>query len=237
MKTREELGAYLGMSLANADNHRRQANAGMALNCLSDAIKASVRMMVRFEDAAVRGDAVPEAKRMAKCLRRLGELNNEALRALVETGRSKYAPRTDAILIHFAWFLGETEVALNLAEAMVHGVVVRQFRLTPLWMQYGLALRCLARGEVYEPAVLKPKGEEKYYETYLGWFADLSAGEDTAQSLDKVKKAFAARQSDKRIKDWTLIDGDGEEPVCWDFRMESTLRFRSIDCRPGRRAG
>jgi hypothetical protein len=60
---------------------------------------------------------------------------------------------------------------------------------------------------------------------YLKLIADITNKRDAIATRAEVHELFQKRNQDKRLLDWSMLDGDGKMPVRWDFREASIMFF------------
>src|SRR5262245_56419038 len=145
--------------------------------------------------------------------------NNAALTDLEQTGKSKVAVLNRPELVHFAAVLGSSDATLRqLLRAVESARAASHFQLSGIWRSYAAALVNLCRGASAMVALPKPKGHEKYYLPYIRFMTAANVQELEAARV-AVAESFEARNRDWRFTDWIGLDGDGERPVRWDFRM------------------
>ena len=124
-------------------------------------------------------------------------------------------------LSHLLWLLEERVFGEMLIEAVTKPPFTDQIT-SKLWAEYIRAFACLVRKQAYEPKVLKLKGIEKHWATYLPLISDLTNQRPGVESLKQVTESFDQMNRDKRI----IVSGpqpepNGQHPVKWDFRLEA----------------
>lgn len=92
------------------------------------------------------------------------------------------------------------------------------------WTAYADGLRALLERRPFQPPAHKLSGLQLSLEPYLRLMAALSSGQDPSDALRSVDAAFKKRQTDRRLTDWTMLSGDGEHPVRWDYRRAAILK-------------
>ena len=166
---------------------------------------------------------------VSEVLDELAAENEQVLAELEQTGNSKFAVLNRPELIHFAAVLGSSATVLQqLLRAVDSPLARRYFPLSGIWRPYAAALVNLHRGVPTQVALPKPKGNEKYYLPYLRYMT-ISDDQEAEPVRATVVESFEARNRDRRFTDWIGLDGDGEQPVRWDFRhyaIEAGRRMR-----------
>jgi hypothetical protein len=113
-------------------------------------------------------------------------------------------------------FGGQRYVALLLDNS-----ISRSFPHTKFWAAYSRAIAVFSGVAVsVEP---KPKlvGYEKFWEPYLDYMASSISRQDFTT---RAATSFATRNRQSRFIDRESLDGDGKNPVKWDFRYASILK-------------
>ena len=156
--------------------------------------------------------------------------NDAVLTDLERTAKPKVAVLNRPELVHFAAVLGSTDTALTqLLRAVESPLAARHFPLSGIWRSYAAALVNLYRRVSTEEALPKAKGHEKYYLPYVRYMTAANADEEKAARV-AVVESFEARNRDRRFTDWIGLDGDGEKPVRWDFRLFAIEAGRTKRC-------
>lgn len=159
-------------------------------------------------------------------LSRIADLNAEFHKSLRGDPKGKVpAVSNDITPVHVSWLLGEFDSATRLLSICVDEDVRKRHPLTKFWREYYRAMVCLSRFAAYEPDPPKTKGYEKYWLPYLTLVSDLVHKRDMKATRERLDGLFAERNKDRRLTDWKGHDGDGNQPVCWDFRKVSILVF------------
>lgn len=156
--------------------------------------------------------------------------NDAVLSDLERTRKPKVAVLNRPELVHFATVLGSSNIALQqLLRAVESPLAVSYFPLTGIWRAYTAALVSLHRGGSNHVALPKLRGHEKYYLPYVRYMAAQDAQELDAARV-AVTESFGARNRDRRFTDWIGLDGDGQKPVRWDFRLFAIDAGRTRRC-------
>jgi len=173
----------------------------------------------------------------ADCLRsrgasgQLDELaaeNETVLTELEQTSKPRCAVLNRPELVHFAAVLGSSDTTLRqLLRAVESPVAASYFPLSGIWRSYAAALVNLHRGGSTPVTIPKPKGHEKYYLPYVRYMTAAGVQEMDAARV-AVAESFEARNRDRRFTDWLGLDGDGERPVRWDFRLFAIDAGRTV---------
>lgn len=217
-------------SQQSADAWRSKGDAGWERNCLQSALDTLLQIAVIDNESVATGVASLRANGGSATLARVCELNqqffDELTGAHIEPTK---AVSNDVTTVHIAWLLNEWEIARQWLAICMDPRVTSQFRLSKFWREYCRAMNCLSRFEPYEPDVPKVKGYERYWVPYLTFVADIVAGRDTTAAREQIAASFAKRNTDRRLIDWKSHDGDGKQPVKWDFREASIIHF--VGCR------
>jgi hypothetical protein len=226
------------MSLRNADTWQRQNNIVRANSCLSSALMNLLSIAV--EQHSLHQDAIGwlSERNALSLLRRFYE-NLERLVAEVDSGRlpsSTYGGNYPYLVYaHLSWALNE----FTLGERFV--LVSEREDIgdisTPFWRVYSNGMGSLVRGKIFKVPEVSLRGQEEYWVTYLYFIEVVSNGGSPEEALSRIDRAFAARNSDKRIKDDSYeTEGSGNHPVRWDYRRDSLMSYiASASGRPTRR--
>lgn len=155
-------------------------------------------------------------------LAKLGELaadNESALIQLEATRTPAVAIVNHPTLIHYALLANaSSDVTESLIRAVQSEVARTYFPVSGLWRAYAAVLMSFIRMEPVNLPTLKPKGYEKFYAPYIAFMVAPSP-ESRAIARQEIDVSFQQRNKDRRYKDWVGLDGDGEKPVKWDFRL------------------
>lgn len=149
---------------------------------------------------------------------RFVELNSLAATALRD-GQSRIAIINDPSLVHIFWLLDLNSAQVQqYVELLLDSSILRSFPHTKFWAVYSQAIAAFCHMPV--TIGLKPKlvGYEKFWEPYLDFMAGSISRENFKAS---ATASFAARNGQSRCIDWRSLDGDGKNPVRWDFRFAS----------------
>jgi hypothetical protein len=156
--------------------------------------------------------------------------NNGLLTDLERTAKPKVAVLNQPELVHFAAVLGSSDTTLQqLLRAVESPRAANYFPLSGIWRSYAAALVNLHRGASTEVVLPKPKGHEHYYLPYVLLMTAVDA-QGMANARVAVAEGFEARNRDRRFTDWVGLDGDGEKPVRWDFRLFAIEAGRTRRC-------
>jgi hypothetical protein len=215
------------MSLDTADDWERKGEPGWAQNCLATAVMNYLSLAV---------EEYPEMRSAVAWLDRCG-VGNLLQRVLKNT--QVLADRVEAkalpspalggnyhylVYAHLAWALREFDRGEWFVAFGQRGDVLQIS--TPFWREYARGMGALVKGQAYESASLKLRGQERYWVSYLQLIEIASRGEDLTDALAGLDRAFAARNADKRIKDDSYeIEGSALHPVRWDYRRDSLLGY------------
>jgi hypothetical protein len=149
--------------------------------------------------------------------------DNDRLRAAVEAGEPlRAAVLNRPELLHFAALAHvPAGVAHSLVEAVASAAARKHWPLAGIWSDYGDALVAFTRrsGPVSLPA-RAISGSAKRYLHYIRFMQAQTAAERDAAAAD-AQSAFADANRDRRATDWLGLDGDGNSPVKWDFRLSA----------------
>ena len=152
-------------------------------------------------------------------LEELAAENDAVLSELEQIGKPKAAVLNRPELVHFAVVLGSScKVTGQLLRAVESPLAQSFFPLSGIWRSYALALVNLHRGGNTLVTLPKPKGHDKYYLPYVRYMT-VTEVQGLAAARVAIAESFEARNRDRRFTDWIGLDGDGEKPVRWDFRM------------------
>ena len=160
-----------------------------------------------------------QSRGVVDMLRELAAENDASLTNLEQTATPKVAILNRPELIHFGAIVKLPELAMQqLVRAVASPLAKSHFPLSGIWRSYAAALVNLHRGERAQIDVPKAKGYEKYYLPYV----QLMVAADEMQigtARAAIAESFSTRNRDRRFTDWFGLDGDGQSPVRWDFRL------------------
>ena len=101
--------------------------------------------------------------------------------------------------------------------------IAKYWPLTKFWTEYHRAMTCLVSREAYVPRPPpRLRGYEKHWEPYLRVVEAVTSGADPAPALAACADSFTRRNRDKRLNSFPF-DGNGRDPVRWEFRLPSIL--------------
>lgn len=213
-------------TLKQAAKLRRKADDRQEFQSLSLVPRNLLSISVNRFDNAVGGVNYLMTQDVGPTIRRLIELNSAFLEAWIHDGGSpKIAVFNDITLVHIAWLVDEWDAAFRQLEICLDTKVKKHFGPPKYWAEYHRAIRHLVQQKPYEPTLPKVQGYQKYWVPYLHLVAELTHGRDHASVDAEIAASFAKRNRDKRLTNWQNIDGDGREPVKWDFRAVSIHRL------------
>jgi hypothetical protein len=122
-------------------------------------------------------------------------------------------------LIHYAVLANaDSKITAQLVRAVESEAAGRYFPQARIWRSYASTLVSLVRKQTVVLPSLKPKGYEKVYVPYFEFMA-ATTGEQRGIARQQIEASFQLRNKDRRYIDWVGLDGDGEKPVNWDFRL------------------
>jgi len=143
---------------------------------------------------------------------------------VADPSRNLYPPANDTTkeLVHAAWLLGDFEVSDRLLCPLPHGpeLTKRHFS-TRFWFNYHLSLVGFATRTPYNAEEFKRRGHEHYWFNFIRLFKAVATGAPHEPVISEIEDAFEKVNRDKRLTDWLGVDGDGQQPVAWNFRLES----------------
>jgi hypothetical protein len=213
-------------SLEIALRWRQSGNIPGELSTLSSVIRQFTGIAVEQFQTAAEGIAYLSANQIPTNLSRMAELNQQVYKALLRDRQPTLgAVDQEIITVHVTWLLQDWPSGETLLQIALDPFVRKFFPLTRFWAEYYRALGCLAAGEPYTPVIPKVRGYERYWVPYLNLVADLTNRRDVTASRQVIADHFTARNRDRRLIDWHMIDGDGKHPVRWDLREMSLIQF------------
>ncbi len=226
LRNLQEREAAALKSVSIAEEWRMKSVPRMELTCLSSAVRSLLGVSVVLHDNPSDGIEYLIRQGVAASIQRIATLNEGLFRAL----HSSSSPPTAAVdnnitPVHIAWLVGEWDAARSLLTICTDHRVSEHFPLTRFWSEYHRAIDCLTSQQQYSPQVANLRGYERYWSYYLALISDLTHARDTAATLQEISHSFAVRNKDTRHVDHAMIDGDGEQPVKWDFRTCSILKY------------
>ena len=131
---------------------------------------------------------------------------------------------TYLVVAHFAWALGETRLGEYYVEVANRGDVLNVS--TSFGREYARALTALVMKQRYHQAECSPRGQEKYWITYLQLIEAATGTYDIAHSLKELDAQFRSRNADATILDDAYeVEGSSIHPVRWDFRRFGLINY------------
>ncbi len=124
----------------------------------------------------------------------------------------------------FAWSLGEADVGARYVALLSNDETLAL--MSPFWREYHRAVEALIARSAFKPAAIEPRGLETHWKAYIDLVACLAGERDASEALVAVDRAFAKRNTDKRLNsDAYEIEGSASNPARWDFRREGLLAY------------
>jgi hypothetical protein len=221
-----ELDDLIGSTLKDADEARKKGDIAKELHNLADGLKSLLSNGVK--GCATPDEAIEYANRWAigDSFDRLCSLNEQIASVLRQGDAPQIAIVSDIELVHLAWLTDNWDSADRLLVICIDRQVAKVFGpTTRFWKEYYRAIEHLATGQPYIAEVPKVKGYEQYGVPYLRLVEDLTHFRDPTAVREEVRASFEQRNRDKRLIDWEGMDGDGKNPVQWDFREFTILKY------------
>lgn len=205
--------------LARNAESKNDLNAGHYFEgCADNCLVAAVNCINSVDD----GIEFLRKHQLSQYLGKLLKFNARIINELrIHGPQSGPEPLSDITLTHAAWLIDEFVLAELNSNHCVDPVVIERVPNTKFWNEYCRAIECFIKREPYNPIPLKLKGYEKYWEPYLLLIEAITKELESDDALSAVEASFMKRNSDRRLIDWMFLDGDGERPVKWDFRLAS----------------
>jgi hypothetical protein len=205
-------------SIQEAGKWRAKGNLGGEMNCLEAGIKDGLRYVLVTGDADGVERVLMEIG-VIDWLKRSLVLNEELLKGM-HGGKTPTAGVGDlSMLAQVAIYMRQMDVARRMIEIGDDPLVLKHFPVTGFWKEYRRGVACLMEKKAFWANGQAAKGYQKYFLPYLSLMEAVTRGEDRAEALAAIGESFRARNRDKRLTDWDMIDGDGKHPVSWDFRL------------------
>jgi hypothetical protein len=149
----------------------------------------------------------------------LASENGRVLADLEASSKPTVAVLNEPELVHFAAIVRASSATVEeLLRAVESAHAARFFPLCGVWQGYAAAVVAYYRGTHAELPVTKAKGYEKFMLPYIRY---MCARTDEGRAAARVEavQSFSLRNADHRLTDWIGLDGDGKQPVRWDFRL------------------
>ena len=209
-----------------ADDARKRSDVAKELHNLAGGLKGLL-------SNAVKGCATPDEAmqyvsrwKLGDIFDRLCSVNDQIASGLRRGDAPQIAIVEDIELVHLAWLTDNWSSADRLLAIYTDRQITRFFGpTTGLWKEYNRSIERLAAGQPYIAEVPKVKGYEQYWVPYLRLIEDLTHFRDPTPARQEVRASFEKRNRDKRLIDWEGMDGDGKNPVQWDFREFTILKY------------
>lgn len=203
---------------------RDRGDSNGELRILSNRLNDMLRYAVWHCIDASAGVAFLRERGAPDLLRRLLELNRRNLGRLME---SSAVPVTVLDLVdnetHSALLLEDLPAAREALEMCRAAQELGRAQRDKFWTAYADGMRAVLERRPFQPPTLKLSGFQRSLEPCLKLMAALSSGADPGDALRAVDDAFQKRQTDRRLTDWTGLNGDGRQPVRWDYRRAALL--------------
>ncbi|MEP0846087.1 MAG: hypothetical protein HRF50_04605 [Phycisphaerae bacterium] len=204
---------------------RGRGDSNGELRILDSLLNDTLQYAVWYCDDAVSGVAFLRERGAPDVLRLALELNRQNLERLK---RPPSAPVAVLDLVvgdeaHVALLLDEEPAARQAIEMSEAAREMGCIGRDKFWTAYADGLRALLERRPFQPPAFKLSGLQLSLEPYLRLMAALSSGQDPSDALRSVDEAFKKRQTDRRLRDWMMLSGDGKRPVRWDYRRAAIL--------------
>ena len=138
---------------------------------------------------------------------------------LEESGKVTQAVLNRPELLHFAALCcASSETFSALVRVVASSAVRSRFPLAGIWSAYADALVAFSTLQPSSAAV--PERVSGAAMRYLPYIQFMQAQPARQIALtNEMAASFAKWNKDKRATDWLGLDGDGNNPVKWDFRL------------------
>jgi hypothetical protein len=211
-------------TLKIASDWRAKGEARWELSCVGNVIEGLLTIAVTHHDSFEAGIAYLHDKHAEQLLARYHELNASLLNAFLADPKGARASVDHQVaFVHLGWSLGQYALGDAILEVVCDTASAKAWPVTKFWTEYHRAMACLVSREPYVPRPpTRLRGYEKHWETYLRVVEALTSGADVAPALGACADSFTRRNRDKRLNSFPF-DGDGRDPVRWEFRLPSIL--------------
>ena len=225
MPTTEEKEGLVLKMVDIIDLHRRAGNAKAEASTLETVCERFANIAVTAYDNAEEAVSYLERHRFREFLSRYFELNHSFYLAFKSDPPGPVAVSTDVSFVHFAWLMEMFDEATVAAAIVSDEALWQYWPVRRIWADYHRMMDAFINAGHYEPNPPKPKGYEKHWLPYISLMYDFTKGQPTKESILQIDASFEKRNRDKRLADYSFIDGDGRCPVHWDLRKYTILEF------------
>lgn len=154
--------------------------------------------------------------------------NERLLTEMERSGKANAAILNRPELLHFAVLANVDAPHIDLLlKAVAHPTVRKHFPLAGIWASYADCLVALFRSNPSPQPTLKATGGAKRYVPYVQLMCASDATE-RANASSAIAVEFKKWNKDKRAINWVGLDGDGMNPVQWDFRHTSLMKMQQV---------
>jgi hypothetical protein len=215
------------VALKTADDWELKGQSGWVAKCLSGALMTYLSLAVIERNDSEKGIAWLREQRVLDVLRRY----RGVLDTLIVEVESKRLPNSviagnyhPLVYAHLAWCLDEFKLGESFITFSGRSDVGELS--TKFWREYTKGIGALTRAEPYFPAEMRLRGQEHYWMGYLRLIEAACAHQPLDVTIADVSTLFNKRNTDKNIRDDSYqIEGSPSQPVQWDFRCYSLLKF------------
>jgi hypothetical protein len=217
----------IAASLRTADEWQKKGQPTWVSHCLSSALMGYLSIAVVEHNEPGIGIAWLKDQKVADLLRR----QLATLQTLIVEVESKRLPGSviagnyDALVFaHMTWCLEQYalgESFVGFSERQDVGELSTKF-----WREYAKGMGALIRREQYHPPEMRLRGQERYWIGYLRLIEAACGKQPLDGARAEIDRLFIKRNADKSIRDDSYqIEGSPSQPVRWDFRCHSLLKF------------
>jgi hypothetical protein len=223
-QTAAQMEESVATTLKIASDWKAKGDVRWELSCVGQVLEGLLTIAVTHHDSFEAGVAYLHGKHAEELLARYHELNTALLNAFLANPKGARAAVDHQVsFAHIGWLLGRYALGDAILQIASNTEIAKYWPLTKFWTEYHRAMTCLVRREAYIPRPPpRLRGYEKHWEPYLRVVEALTSGADLAPALGVCADSFTRRNRDKRLNSFPF-DGNGRDPVRWEFRLPSIL--------------
>jgi hypothetical protein len=223
-QTAAQMEESVATTLKIASDWKAKGDVRWELSCVGQVLEGLLTIAVTHHDSFEAGVAYLHGKHAEELLARYHELNTALLNAFLANPKGARAAVDHQVsFAHIGWLLGRYALGDAILQIASNTEIAKYWPLTKFWTEYHRAMTCLVLREAYVPRPPpRLRGYEKHWETYLRVVEAVTSGADPAPALAACADSFTRRNRDKRVNSFPF-DGNGRDPVRWEFRLPSIL--------------
>ena len=223
-QTAAQMEESVATTLKIASDWKAKGDVRWELSCVGQVLEGLLTIAVTHHDSFEAGVAYLHGKHAEELLARYHALNTQLLDAfLADPKGARAAVDHKVAFAHLGWSLGRYALGDAILQIACDVESAKVWPLTKFWAEYHRAMASLVSRQAYAPRPPpRLRGYEKHWEPYLRVVEALTSGADLAPALAACADSFTRRNRDKRLNSFPF-DGDGRDPVRWEFRLPSIL--------------